>query len=51
MTDYEMICQESRNLSTEEQARVLQYIQSIQNEKALVRKWVGEASKASESVL
>lgn len=33
MTDYEMICQESKNLSTEEQARVLQYIQSIQNEK------------------
>ena len=33
MTDYEMICQESKNLSTEEQAQVLQYIQSIQNEK------------------
>ena len=33
MTDYEMICRESKNLSTEEQARVSQYIQSIQNEK------------------
>ena len=31
MTDYEMICQESRNLSAEEQAHVLQYIQQIQN--------------------
>lgn len=33
MTDYEMICQESKNLSLEEQARVLEYIQRIQNEK------------------
>ena len=33
MTDYEMICQESRNLSAEEQARVLQYIEQIQNDK------------------
>ena len=33
MTDCEMIGQESKNLFTEEQARVPQYIQSIQNEK------------------
>ena len=34
MTDYEMICQESRNLSAEEQAQVLQYIQQIQSDKS-----------------
>ena len=33
MTDYEMICQESKSLSAEEQARVLQYIQQLQNSK------------------
>ena len=33
MTDYEMICHESKKLSSEEQARVLEYIQRIQNEK------------------
>ena len=33
MTDYEMICQESKSLSAEEQARVLQYIRQIQNSK------------------
>ena len=33
MTNYEMICQESKRLSAEEQARVLQYIQQIQNNK------------------
>ena len=33
MTDYEMICEESGNLSAEEQARVLQYIRQIQNDK------------------
>ena len=31
MTNYEMICQESGNLSVEEQARVLQYGKSVQN--------------------
>ena len=33
MTDYEKICVESRNLTGEEQAEVLRYIQNIQNGK------------------
>ena len=33
MTDYERICAESRNLSEEEQAEVLRYIQRIQGGK------------------
>lgn len=32
MTDYEMICQESRNLSVEEQAQVLEYIRGFKND-------------------